>query len=152
MSTLKTHLITTTALLSLAKASGCNIIDSGENVFGFANTCSSFADPFDLNNPHHVLETEVVDVNTNQLTTSTLHNLQTLQAFDLFEDAKTLTFTPCSVIDHKITHTVVKEYTSDPSSTPKIKESTNYVPRLSGNQGRYPGQILKPSNCKIPRS
>ena len=151
MSTLKTHLITTTALLSLAKASGCNIIDSGENVFGFANTCSSFADPFDLNNPHHVLETEVVDVNTNQLTTSALHNLQTLQAFDLFEDAKTLTFTPCSVIDHKITHTVVKEYTSDHSSTPKIKRERQLRAKVVWQSGEVSWANAKALQLQDPQ-
>ena len=122
MSNLKSHLITTTALLTLAKASGHSIIDSGENLLGFAAETLPFADPFDNTNPHHILETDIPDVQENDLSERALHNLRTLQYFDLFEDSKTLAFTPSSVVDHKITHVIIRQQPSDPSSLPKLKK------------------------------
>ena len=45
-----------------------------------------------------------------------------LKHFDLYEDTKTIAFIPPSTIDHIITHTIVKEHSSDASTKPKIKK------------------------------
>ena len=122
LSSLKSHLITTTGLLALAKASGLPIIDSGENVLGLARETPSFADPFNPLDPYHVLETEIPDVDVTQLSTKAVHNMTMMQHYDLFEDAKDLLFTPMSVIDHKITHTLVRPVSDTPTIPKKQRQ------------------------------
>ena len=56
----------------------------------------SWASPFNIENPHNVLETDVNATDASTLSKAALHNLTILQNFDLFEDAKCLSFTPCS--------------------------------------------------------
>ena len=107
LSSLKNHLLTTTGLLALAKASGMPIIDSGVNVFGLATEEPTFADPFNPENLCHVLETEITDVDLDNLSSKAYHNMTMMQNFDLFEDAKDYSFTPTSVIDHYRDFTVV---------------------------------------------
>ena len=71
----KIHLLTTTSLLALAQTSGIIIIDSGENVIGLVTKAPPFSDPFNLNDPCHILETEIKDVDTTTLSKKALHNI-----------------------------------------------------------------------------
>ena len=54
-----------------------------------------------------MLETDVADWNESNLSKAAVHNLTFLQNCDVFEDAKDLSFTPFSVIDHKVTNVTV---------------------------------------------
>ena len=112
----RTHLFAASTLFALAKSSFATIIDSGENALGLMKDEPSWATPFNIENPHHVLETDINATNTSTLSRAALHNLTILQNFDSLEDAKDASFTPCSVIDHKVTNVTIRQPTKDSSA------------------------------------
>ena len=71
----RTHLFAASTLLALARNSSATIIDSGENVLGLMKEKPSWATPFNIENPHHVLETDVNATNASTLSEAALHNL-----------------------------------------------------------------------------
>ena len=64
----KAHLLATSACLSIASTMGMNIIDSGQNLHHLGPPIhtvreqhTTFEDPFSLDNPDHILETDMVN-------------------------------------------------------------------------------------------
>ena len=138
LSTLKVHLFASSALLALAHSNGNPIIDSGENVLGLATYNLTFATPFNDENPYHILETEIPDTCNTTLSKAALQNMITMHHHGLFEDAKQPSCTPSSMIDHRITKTIVKE-ASTPGKSPSLRNRDTSEHKSFGQQDKSHG-------------
>ena len=80
-----------------------------------------FTTTFNEENPYHILAIEIPDTCNTTLSKAALQNMITMQHNDLFEDAKEPSYTTSSMINHRITKTIVKE-ASSPEHSPQLKK------------------------------
>ena len=124
------------------------MLDSGENLIGLAPETPPFADPFNDSNPHHILETDVVCSGwDDQLSEAAAFNCSILQDFDLFEDAKDMSFTPVGVIDHRISTISVRTTPASPGEPPSVSKQRQLRAKVVWRTGRSHGQMRRLCSC-----
>jgi len=124
----KTHLVTASALMTLATTHAMSMFDSGCNLFRQTDMNSfQHSDPFYQTSEHHILET-TLDTQDQDLSQEAFIRKMQLQYFDAVEDSNSedWSFVPIGVVSHKL------------SSTPRRKvEIKDNKPQITVTKERH---------------